>query len=627
MASTDNRTEMNDADSVTNWTGQGKEAVNTDAGQFYEGTGSIEDQHSDADEETANTAITGNPVDLSDATCYMLVKDNLCESYANGGMQYVLGDGTDLIGYDVGGNDAPGLSLPTFWNCWKLDVSVIVATPGSFAVYSGSEANLDQTAISAAGFGTLHLAKAVGAIPNVFIDRISYMANDSYALTVSGGTVGTHETTGDLALDDVSGGWGMVSNPVASQFQFFAPTEWGNAVATENTYYDAIDEQWFWIGDNGGVGGHIVGATHFPMRIVGNATDTTDITWSNLVIVNTGQRAQFLAGDTNCAVRFTNVSFTDVGEITFSTNDANRFANGCSFSNCDQVTFGSLDADDCTFNGTTDALGAVLWSTTPADVANQTGFTFNSDGTGHAIEISLNTASLTTYSITDYEVTGYETTSDGTTGNTVFLVDNALDGDVTINVTNGTGTFSYERAAGYTGTVTIVQSVTLELTGIETDSEVRIINLDDVTNFNKELTGIEQVLGGVTKATIAAGGTGYTNGAQVLTVVGGTGTAATINVTVAGGVVTSVDSIASSGSYSVNPTNPVTTSGGGGTGCTLRLTIGGTFTYNYDASSLPNVAIIVFHLDFTEVRIEQSLSATSQTIPIQQRGDRVFNNP
>ncbi len=632
--STDNRTELNDADSVTSWVSDGASpGLNTDTGQRYEGTGSIDGQHTNSDEATYTTAIGGTR-NLSDATVYFLVKDNLLETYANGGLQGMLFDGTDRIGYDIGGNDAPGLDLEPYYRGFKMDVSVVSATPGGFATYAGTEANMTFTAITGVGIGTLHLAKAVGNVPNIFIDRMTFIANDSYALTINGGTAGTPETMVDVQGDDATNGWGMVGNPLGAQFTFFAPTEWGNAAATADVYFIATDEQWFWIGDN--QGGRAVGATHFPMRIVGNATDTIDVKWTNLVIVNTGTRAEFTAGDTNVNVmQFDNVTFTDVGTITFTTQSAgNRFVNNCSFNNCAQVSFSSIDADNCTFNGTTDALGAVEWSTTPADVSNQDNFTFNSDGTGHAIEINLNTASLTTYNIDGYTFDGYAG-QDGTAGNRVFYIDNALDGDVTINLSNsvalnqvGTGSgFSYEVAAGYTGTVTIVSTVTLTLTGIETDSEVNITNLDDTENFDKTLASSEQISGSVQSAELVSGGSGYTNGSQTLTVVGGTGTAATLNVTVAGGVVTSVDSIAGAGSYTANPTNPVSTTGGGGTGATFNLDISGEFAYSYDSGNLVNVAIVIFHLDFVEVRLVQQLSATSQTIPIQQRGDRVYNNP
>jgi hypothetical protein len=88
---------------------------------------------------------------------------------------------------------------------------------------------------------------------------------------------------------------------------------------------------------------------------------------------------------------------------------------------------------------------------------------------------------------------------------------------------------------------------------------------------------LEQIKDGnvVTGVTLVAAGLGYhTN--DVLTVVGGTGTAATATVaTVAAvtGAVTAV-SLTTAGSYIVFPTNPVTTTvaPGGGSGCTLTLT-------------------------------------------------------
>lgn len=74
---------------------------------------------------------------------------------------------------------------------------------------------------------------------------------------------------------------------------------------------------------------------------------------------------------------------------------------------------------------------------------------------------------------------------------------------------------------------------------------------------------------------IAAGGSGYVNGAQTLTLVGGTfSTAATVDVNVVGGVVDSITSLNVPGDYTVVPGNPVATSGGGGTGATLNMTFG-----------------------------------------------------
>jgi hypothetical protein len=76
-----------------------------------------------------------------------------------------------------------------------------------------------------------------------------------------------------------------------------------------------------------------------------------------------------------------------------------------------------------------------------------------------------------------------------------------------------------------------------------------------------------------TAATIAGGGTGYTVG-NVITVVGGTPTTggATFTVTaVTGGVITSVSAL-NFGPYTALPTNPVSVTGGSGSGATLNVT-------------------------------------------------------
>ena len=632
---TDLRTKFADFDGAETYnTSGGALATETATGLFYETTGAQGVQFSNSNEDIYVSGLTST--DLSDTTCYGIVKDNLVDSFANVGLGIVIGDGTDIIGYSVAGNDANGMPLPNYFYAIKLDVSIIVATPGTnFYTVAGTEANLDQTAITQAGYTAIHLSKANGNSRNCYWDAWYYGANDSYHFRIDGGTVGTPITTANVVSDDITNGYGMVSNPIGSVYYFMGPTEWGEPTANANVYFTASDETWIWLGDNGG--GRAVDANHFIFRIVGNATDTIDVKWTNISITSVGAAATFTGGDTNVNVmQLDTVQFTDFGPITFTTQSVgSRFVNDCTFSNCGQVAFSSMDADGCVFNGSTDALGAVEWSTTPADVANQDNFTFNSDGTGHAIEINLNTASLTTYNIDGYTFDGYAG-QDGTAGNRVFYIDNALDGDVTINLSNsqalnqvGTGSgFSYELAAGYTGTVTIVSTVTLTLTGIETDSEVVITNLDDTVNFDPTLASSEQISGSVQSVEVANGGTGYSVN-DTLTAVGGTGTAATFNVdAVSGGVVTAV-SIVGAGSYTANPPTPTTTtvSPAGGSGCTLNLDISGEFSYSYDSGNLVDVAIVVFHLDFVEVRLTQTLSATSQTIPIQQRGDRVYSNP
>jgi hypothetical protein len=89
-----------------------------------------------------------------------------------------------------------------------------------------------------------------------------------------------------------------------------------------------------------------------------------------------------------------------------------------------------------------------------------------------------------------------------------------------------------------------------------------------------EATGVNST---VASAAIAAAGSGGTNGTAVYQVGGGTGTAATLNVTIAGGVLSAVNSVASAGSYTVFPPSPaaltyVSGTGTGLTGATVNLT-------------------------------------------------------
>lgn len=467
--SSDLRTELNDCDATTGWVGDGTTpSADSTAGFFYEGSAAISTQHSNVAEHAYTTEDSLNTgtfsIDFSDVTMYSIVKDNLLQTAANGGIQLVIGDGTDRVGFGVGGNDDPGMPLDVFWNTYKLDVTERANAPYN-NVYAGVLANLTVTAITQVGVGTVHLAKAQGNVDNIKIDAIKYVANGSYALRINGGTSGTPETTADVEGDSVTNGWGMVSNPAGAAYTFFAPTEWGEPAANADAYFAATDEQWTLYGG-------AVGATHFPFRVVGNATDTIDWKLTRVVITNVGTRAEFDLSDANVDVmQLDTCVFNELGAITMPVQDAtNKFADDCIFNNCAQAYLSTLDMDGGTFNGTTDALGAILWDAN-ANPSNQDNLAFNSDGTGHAIEISLNTASLTTFNISGYEVSGYETANDGSTGNTVFLVDNALDGDVTINITGGVGTFSYERAAGYTGTVTINQTVNVTITVVDQNGD------------------------------------------------------------------------------------------------------------------------------------------------------------
>lgn len=485
---TDNRTLLNDCSATTGWTGSDAVTLNSDAGQSYEGGSSLSTQLSNADEQMSTTSIGGTR-NLAASTVYMLAKDNLGESFANGGVQLVLGDGTDLIGYDVGGYDRKGLNLPFFFNAYKLDVSVRVTTPGTnFAVYAGSEAALDQTAITVVGYGSLHLAKAAGAIDNVYMDAFRFALNSAYHLTVNAGTVGTPIDFASVVTSDISGGWGMIGNPQGKQYDLFASTEFGTPSGTADSYFEATSFQLYLLG----IG---MAAGNFILRTIGNATGTNSFVLSSGVIVNIDTRAVFDMSDDNMDIfELTSVTFTDLGALTMpNAGGTSRFANACIFNTIDQSSFGTLPMAGATFNGSNDVNGCMIIGN--ESVTNKTGFIFNADGGHAAIEIAPTQTSPDTveYTFNGWIFNGF--TSSPESGAALFINPTDLTTNITINVVGGGSTPSYRVAASYSGTVTINNNVSVTLTDLEPNTEVRVYLAED---FNSpidvnQLAGIEDI--------------------------------------------------------------------------------------------------------------------------------------
>jgi hypothetical protein len=485
--SVDLRTEINDCDATTGFTGDGPVAVDNTTGFVYEGTNAITTQHTNTDEHiyTTEDSVNGGTfsVDWSDVTLYLIVKDNLVQTAANGGVQFVIGDGTDRVGYGVGGNDDPGMPLDVFWNTYKLDVTERANAPYN-NVYAGVLANLTVTAITQVGLGTVHLAKAQGNVDNIKLDRITYVANGSYALRINGGTSGTPETTADVEADSISSGWGMVSEPLDGVYTFFAPTEWGEPAANADSYFSASNEAWFWVGG-------VVGATHFPFRVVGNATDTNSFVLDTVAITNLGTRAQFDMSSTNIdTLNLDAVTFTDLGAITFPPAAVGRYCDDSTFVNCDQCYLDTLAMDNATFDGTTDATGAILIDTN-GQTANQTGFTFVSDGAGHAIYITQ----AGTYSLVGWTYSGYGGTPGSNTtpnsGSTDAVVYNNSGGAVVLNISGGGDSPSVRNGAS--ATTTVNNNVNITLTGMRDNTEVRVY---DQSSPPVELAGIENATNG-----------------------------------------------------------------------------------------------------------------------------------
>jgi len=407
MSLADNRVHLSDCEATADLssdTDANPTAAVNDAGAVIQGTNSIAFQVDDAQEVLLFDRDSGGTLinfDASDVTVYLNVKHNLGELFANLGGQIAFGDGleglgSEVVGYNVVGNDVAGFPYLFRFTSIKLDVSVIVASPGTedvdYFVYIGTtEANLDHTAVLQIGYGSFSVEKAVSTAKNAWLDGIYYIANSvsgvtGFAVSIQGGSAITPETMVDVIADDIAVGMGLFNNPKGSEYGFFGPTEWGDDAA--DSYFTATDEQWFWIGDN--AGGHAIAVPHFLFRLIGDSGSTNSWILTRVVIVGVSTRAPFYMQDADMDfVQMDSCTLIDIGAITMNVaNDVDKFLVDTIFVNCDQIDPGRMNMDRVTFNGSNDATGAMLLDAVQDGNSDLTDLTFNSDGTGYGVRIA-----------------------------------------------------------------------------------------------------------------------------------------------------------------------------------------------------------------------------------------------
>jgi hypothetical protein len=267
-------------------------------------------------------------------------------------------------------------------------------------------------------------------------------------------------------------------------------------------------------------------------------------TFSNALIgsgdpIGAQTRPDLIVTGTVAPLTFTGVTFQGLRALQL--NQAVTMSN-CLVRESGQInaTFGgsgSLMAGTTvsSYSGST-GTAALLWSSSLDPFGELDNMTFEKGTrTTHAIEFSSN--SPTTLTLVGHTYTGYNVLNNQ--NDSTFWIRRTT-GTVTIDVLEGDSpTYRTDGA-----TVVINNPVTLQITGLIPDSEVRIYN----ANTNEEITGTESS--------------------------------------------------------------------------------SGTFTYNYNYTVDTDIFIVIFHLNYVEIRlVGLILGNENQTIPVQQRTDRVYSNP
>jgi len=147
---TDNRTVVDQADSTTGWGGSNSPQLYTTQPSPVESTGCLGMDVSNTTDELYFTL--GTSANLTDTLVYVWVLPNgALDTTVAGGVQIVLGDGTNRNGYHTGGSDFASFrhnTGPVTWQCLVIDTGNLPTNSTSFA---GTPASLSLSAITQIG--------------------------------------------------------------------------------------------------------------------------------------------------------------------------------------------------------------------------------------------------------------------------------------------------------------------------------------------------------------------------------------------------------------------------------------------------------------------------------------------
>jgi hypothetical protein len=603
---TDRRSIVDEADTTTGWTGAG---FGTTTSDIAEGGAAVAASLAATTGQVYYTNTT--PVDLSNTLVYVWVFNNaLQNTWTDGPTSLLIGDGTNQIAFHQGGSDRRIFAHsdgPVSWQSAVIDGS-IANTLTEVTAIAGSLASLNLASIADFGGHFITNSKALGGGYNVAVDIIR-IGNDG--LRVTGGNTTDRGTFLEIAQADRStanqAGHGAFRETSPISFGVQSPLTFGDLNnATESQFSDSgvtVVYEDRDIADN-----------KYYLNIEGNTSTTNyfNLVSSTVASAGPGVSIQANSGGIN-TLNIDGVTFSQLlNPITFSNlaDATGHTISGCSFNSCGKIDPGNTTFQDNSMTGSTDTTGAILLDADGSAKWTNLNFTMNTINGGHAIEITA----AGTYTFTGFTYTGYG--ANGTANSVILNNSNAA---VTINLTGGDTPTVNNLGTG--ATTTLVSSATMNVTNMHTESEIRIV---DTTN-NVIVDGVESVNGAVVSVSIADGGSSYTV-SDTLTVVGGTGTAATLTVTsVNGGVIDGI-SIATAGNYTVDPVNPVSVTGGTGSGATFNLDIRGSFAYAYGGS--PIYDIVVFHIDYKDIRfVDFNFPSSNSSLLISQIVDRVYSNP
>jgi hypothetical protein len=484
----DNRIVLSEADSVTGWTSTDGPTVFTSGPTPIEAGGCLGLQASLAT-QNAYIAITSDNYSAGGSLFVWMTDRAAFDTTVNGGIGIQVGDGTNRIAYHVGGSDGTGFRHevgPVKWANFQIDLA---NKPANFTAIAGSEASLNEAAITQVGVYFETIAKSVGGADNCFWDIIRF-ADNGVGIEVYGGTSGTPETWEQVTVEDRNESTlrahGIIRRVGAGAYSIQGNISIGDAVGTANTYINSVGETFLW--ENRGQSTN----NYYRFNSVGNAVGVTDVNFDSCTFTcPAASSGSINVSDANVDAFDVRGSVMNGFDQGINTGSSTNIWSGNTFSGCGQVVTTGTDLRNNTYTGYTGVANTsqLYWNSTtnPSGKIDGSEFTMPATAT-HAIEFP-STFVAGTITLTNIDFNGFST-SNNVNGSVLNLL--ATTGAITINVSGGSGTVSY-RSAGVI--VTVINAVTITLTGVKDNTEVRVMQAGSNT---VELAGTENATTGTT---------------------------------------------------------------------------------------------------------------------------------
>lgn len=465
--------------------------------------------------ETSDVLFPITAADLTSTLIYVWVLANgTMDTLINGGIAVILRDATpDEIGYHVAGSDVAAFRHadgPVGWQCLLIDTASL---PANTTVLAGTLGGLAITAINGIGAQFKTLSKALGGASNCFIDTIRY---GNSGLVIAGGATGARGTFSEIATEDRSTAtgtaYGICRELGAGLFGLQGPLTFGESAATAAHWFQdtnvvvafedrgIVTTRYFF-----NLAANATDVGHFQLGLISGSTGGSD-GCSIIVPAGVGGSMDFSDADFDF-VGLYGSNFTGFdGGVLFcddATNGITHDVFACTFTLCGTINPGRVDMKNCAVINSS-ATSAMLLEDSDNTLMSE--ISFQSDGTGHAIEITHTGAGPHAITLTGHSYAGYASV-DGSTGNEVILYNpGTVSANITITIAGSGDTPTVMKAAGVTGIVTIVNNKTVTFTSLKDNSEVRVYN----ASTGAEIAGIEDATAGSpdsrTFAWTAAGG-------------------------------------------------------------------------------------------------------------------------